>query len=421
MNSVLDVIPCVTMGLGCIDEQLEGYVNAIREIDMGGVTGVITSYAKLIGCCLALGVGANECYQMILGRKGLDVMKLVHIVIISFCITFSNAIVTMADQPGKLLEDHAKAIMLSKNENITKLEDDVAKAQENYIKHVRDKMAQLYVEGKHDYEWYQMGELYDDVLEKVKMWATNILLTVETTLSQWLSIIIRFVAQVLMQVIYYGIIVSQKIFMKILAAFCPLMFAISLSPHFKSAWSQWLSKYISISLWSFVAYIIMFFVFGIIVYNLTQDIKSYDELITKFDNDPDKLNALAAVGLQCLGSNINYIVGALIGVKCLSMVPEVASWLIPGGVSSGAGSAAAGVASMAGGMAGGAAGAVAAFGAQAAGGNSNYSQSFSSGLRQTAMNRARPLIGGTAGKIINRGADNFLKKYDYADNKKSKN
>ena len=38
--------------------------------------GIILSWAKMIGLCIALGVGANECFQMMLGRRGLDVMKL---------------------------------------------------------------------------------------------------------------------------------------------------------------------------------------------------------------------------------------------------------------------------------------------------------------------------------------------------------
>ncbi len=51
-----------------------------------------------------------------------------------------------------------------------------------------------------------------------------------------------------------------------------------------------------------------------------------------------------------------YAMGMLVGAYIIRFVPEVASWLIPGGVSSGAGSAAGstvmGMTAMAGGMAG---------------------------------------------------------------------
>ena len=55
-------------------------------------------------------------------------------------------------------------------------------------------------------------------------------------------------------------------------------------------------------------------------------------------------------------SNCMYAMGMLVGAYIIRFVPEVASWLIPGGVSSGtgsvAGSAAMGITSAAGGMAG---------------------------------------------------------------------
>ena len=57
----------------------------------------------MIGLCIALGVGANECFQMMLGRRGLDVMKLLHIVIISMCISFAGSIANLASVRVKLL------------------------------------------------------------------------------------------------------------------------------------------------------------------------------------------------------------------------------------------------------------------------------------------------------------------------------
>ena len=58
----------------------------------------------------------------------------------------------------------------------------------------------------------------------------------------------------------------------------------------------------------------------------------------------------------CHFANCMYAMGMLVGAYIIRFVPEVASWLIPGGVSSGtgsvAGSAAMGITSAAGGMAG---------------------------------------------------------------------
>ena len=53
---------------------------------------------------------------------------------------------------------------------------------------------------------------------------------------------------------------------------------------------------------------------------------------------------IGALGIQGIGSNCMYAMGMLVGAYVIRFVPEVASWLVPGGVSSSAGSTAGAVA-----------------------------------------------------------------------------
>lgn len=73
------------------------------------------------------------------------------------------------------------------------------------------------------------------------------------------------------------------------------------------------------------------------MYNLLEDIKAYDTLLKGQVNSWQNIGAL---GLQGIGSNCMYAMGMLVGAYVIRFVPEVASWLIPGGVSSSAGSVA---------------------------------------------------------------------------------
>ena len=101
----------------------------------------------------------------------------------------------------------------------------------------------------------------------------------------------------------------------------------------------------------------IYYIDFILLYNLQQDLVAYDHLLHGSVNSWEQIGAL---GLQGIGSNCMYAMGMLVGAYIIRFVPEVASWLIPGGVSSGtgsvAGSAAMGITSAAGAMAGGAAG-----------------------------------------------------------------
>ncbi|MBD5221602.1 MAG: hypothetical protein HDS70_04450 [Bacteroidales bacterium] len=344
IDSILNLIPTV-MGLGVIDENLNGLLAAMEDMSQGLQMPSLMWYAKMIGLCLALGVGANECYQMMLGRRGMDVMKLVHIVIISLCISSAGSIAKIARQPGKLLEGIAKNAMTGMNDNVMKEEQIVAQLQEDYINKVRESMrqmeqAQAAANAKDADGW--IDEIKNKLEESVEYIGNSIkeyTLVLETKICEWISLILRLLGEILLQAIIYGLLVSQRIFMHLLEMVAPVMFAISLSPHFKSAWSQWLSKYISLSLWGFVTYVCMYYAFFIIWYNLKQDQAAYMQLMSSVSGSDGQI---AAIGMQAVGSTCMYLIGLLVGVKILSMVPEAASWLIPGGVSSSAGSAAGG-------------------------------------------------------------------------------
>ena len=332
------------MGLPTINENLESLLSAMSSFQGDYGLGMIMGWAKMIGLCIALGVGANECFQMMLGRRGIDVMKLLHIVIISMCISFSGSIASMAAQPGQVLETAAQSMANSMNEDVAFQEELVAAAQDHYINAVRNHLQQLR-ENKDAENDAKSSGVFDDIRnwgEDMKTAAQNAIkeatLLAETKVCEWISLIIRYIGEILFQVAYYGLLVAQKIFMHILAAFAPLMFAISLSPHYKSAWSQWLSKYISISLWGFVTYVCLYYVDYIMLFSLQQDVTSYGSLMKDLSEDTSGNVQIGAIGMQAVGTTCMYVVGLLVGVRVLAFVPEVASWLMPGGVSSGAGS-----------------------------------------------------------------------------------
>ena len=92
----------------------------------------------------------------------------------------------------------------------------------------------------------------------------------ETKVSEWINDVIRFVGELIFQMSYYGILVAQRIFLTILAVFAPIMFALSIVPPWSSAWSQWISKYLSLSLWGFVVYMCLYYIDFILLYNLQE-------------------------------------------------------------------------------------------------------------------------------------------------------
>lgn len=360
-----------TMGLPAIDESLDRLLVAMEAFPNVAILGNTIGFARMLGLLLALCVGSYECWMMMLGRRGMDVMKLLRIVGISICISSSSWICSALQTPGKSLEATTKAMAMAKNREVAALELKVAQKQGEYLERLRAvqdsiSTAKQIAEIGEDANWWdKLIYNVENLGTTINNYAQRAAVAAETKVSEWINDVIRFVGELIFQMSYYGILVAQRIFIAIMIVFCPIMFALSLAPPWNSAWSQWMSKFLSLTLWGFVTYMCLYYIDFILMYNLQEDLVAYNHLLHGTVNSWEQIGAL---GLQGIGSNCMYAMGMLVGAYIIRFVPEVASWLIPGGISSGAaspaGSVAMGAATMAGSATGSAVGTTVGLGAK---------------------------------------------------------
>ena len=330
-----------TMGLPAIDESLDKLLVAMEAFPNVAILGNTISFARMLGLLLALCVGSYECWMMMLGRRGMDVMKLLRIIGISMCISSSSWICSALQTPGKSLEATTKSMAMAKNKEVAALELKVAQKQGEYLERLRavqDSISaakQVAAIGEDANWWDKLVYNVENLGETINNYAQRAAVAAETKVSEWINDVIRFVGELIFQMSYYGILVAQRIFIAIMIVFCPIMFALSLAPPWNSAWSQWMSKFLSLTLWGFVTYMCLYYIDFILMYNLQEDLVAYNHLLHGAVNSWEQIGAL---GLQGIGSNCMYAMGMLVGAYIIRFVPEVASWLIPGGVSSGAAS-----------------------------------------------------------------------------------
>ena len=360
-----------TMGLPAIDESLDRLLVAMEAFPNVAILGNTIGFARMLGLLLALCVGSYECWMMMPGRRGMDVMKLLRIIGISICISSSSWICSALQTPGKSLEATTKAMAMAKNREVAALELKVAQKQGEYLERLRAvqdsiSTAKQIAEIGEDANWWdKLIYNVENLGTTINNYAQRAAVAAETKVSEWINDVIRFVGELIFQMSYYGILVAQRIFIAIMIVFCPIMFALSLAPPWNSAWSQWMSKFLSLTLWGFVTYMCLYYIDFILMYNLQEDLVAYNHLLHGTVNSWEQIGAL---GLQGIGSNCMYAMGMLVGAYIIRFVPEVASWLIPGGISSGAaspaGSVAMGAATMAGSAAGSAVGTTVGLGAK---------------------------------------------------------
>ena len=288
------------------------------------VLGDAIGLARIIGL-LALCVGSYECWMMMLGRRGMDVMKLLRIIGISICISSSSWICQALQVPGKGLETATKAMAKAKNKEVAAFELKVAQKQSEYLdrlREVQDSIStaqQVAAIGQDAAWWDKLIYNVENLGNTINNYAQRAAVAAETKMSEWINDVIRFVGELIFQMSYYGILVAQRIFMAIMMIFCPIMFALSLAPPWNSAWSQWMSKFLSLSLWGFVTYMCIYYIDFILLYNLQQDLIAYNHLLHGSVNSWEQIGAL---GLQGIGSNCMYAMGMLVGAYIIRFVPR---------------------------------------------------------------------------------------------------
>lgn len=338
--SILSMIPLV-MGLPAIDESLNGLLEYLRDNSPSTLAN-ITGLATQLGMVFAVCVGAYECWMMMLNRRVIDVMKLLRIIGLAMCITASGEICAHISIPGKALENTTKGMAKSKNKEVAKREAQVAQLQEKYYQKVRALQDSI-ENAKRIQEIGEDANIFDKIEYSISNLGNTIdnfskraAIVTETKITEWANLIIRFIGEAIFQIAYYALLVMQLVFMKLLQMFAPIMFALSILPPWSNAWSQWMSKYLSISLWGFVIYLCVYYADAILLYTLEKDMTAYTALIGR--SNIGSWESIGALGMQGIGSTCMYFVGMCIGAVLLKSVPEVCSWLIPGGVASSASS-----------------------------------------------------------------------------------
>ena len=332
MNELLNCnVGCIflTMGLPTLDPVMTSVLDYIHQHAL--FLGSWGGFAKSLGLILAMCVTSYECWMMMLGRRGIDVMKLFRIVGISLCIVSANAIADAVAAPGEQMGRVMKAQATRSHQRIDALEKHEAKLQSQYLDKLRahndslDRKRRAEAKLSEDSHWWEeVAYAVKNMDNAVEQWAKEAAVIAETKTAETINMLIRYIGEIIYQVIYFGMLL------------CPVAFALSIVPPWASAWSQWISKYVSLSLWAPLIYMCSIYADMILKYTILQDTTAYTTLLGSASYTWGEIGGL---GMQGIGSTCMYVVGLLVGAMLIKFVPELASWIVPGGASSSIGSA----------------------------------------------------------------------------------
>lgn len=339
------------LGWEWIDNALQKTLTLINDIpsDLYGTVAM----GRALAAVIALLVLAAETYLMMLGKKGMDVMKILRVAIIAIAITNSGAIaggirqIFIGDGSGTSgIEGEFKKALESQSQEITDLQKQILDKRISMNNAIDEKRYEL-----EKAKWTSIfgNNFFGNAVGNASAASENALNDLLANTiglqfragSAWGGGIVKrlatWIGETIFQIFYYGVLVGQRIFLAIMTIFLPFVLALSLAPMYKNAWSQWLSKYVSLCLWGIVLYITMQYINILIIECLNSDLKDIEKTINDAAADGVPWSNLKAVFVDAwdnIGNSMGVVVAYLIGAYIIRQVPEVCGWLVPGGVGS---------------------------------------------------------------------------------------
>lgn len=136
--------------------------------------------------------------------------------------------------------------------------------------------------------------------------------------------IIMLIALITFRIGWWGTIYAQQILLGLLTIFGPVQWAFSLLPKWEGAWAKWIIRYLTVHLYGAMLYFVGFYV--MLLFDIVVNIQYND------------LAAITADG-ETMGTYVmntfftaGYLMAAsIVSLKCLSLVPDLAAWIIPEG------------------------------------------------------------------------------------------
>lgn len=173
-------------------------------------------------------------------------------------------------------------------------------------------------DGSTDEDWYEtLGIDFDALFDQMKGYFIIIMSKIKFFIMQ----VVEFMVITCFQVCSYFIFFLQIIFGAILVLLGPFAFAFSVLPGFKDAYIHWVGRYIAVSLYSTIGYIVMSLSMVIVQYGIERE----TELLQYILNNEAAF--ILYVSQNDGGANF-FIVSLLLGAFVMLTIPAISTWII---------------------------------------------------------------------------------------------
>lgn len=288
--------------------------------------------AKALAAIFMIIFFAIKSYEMMVGDKQLEVMPLLRPFGLAMIILWWGPFVKMIAFPTDLVTNQTEQMFMSEQTIVNNLRLNRADLMLKVANSLYTFQAQTEVAEKESDTWY--GQAWDSVTSTVKEGISTVvtpLLELKNRLTVGLQLLITQLLELLgiwiLRLAVYIVFMIQIIYSTILIILGPFAVAVSILPAFRDSFSTWVARFVSVNLYSGIAYLIMYLCGLMQEYAMTSEISKYKELVGEngLEANIEKMAVFAGNGLLSFGT---VIIVFMIGAICMFTVPSISTWII---------------------------------------------------------------------------------------------
>ncbi|SEO80204.1 plasmid transfer protein [Mucilaginibacter sp. OK283] len=288
--------------------------------------------AKALAAIFMIIYFAIKSYEMMVGDKRIEIMPLIRPFGLAMVIIWWGAFAKMVAFPTALVALKTESMFKSEQSNVDNLRFTRADLMIKVANALYTYQAQTEVAAKESDTWY--GKAWDSVTSTVKEGISTVvapLLELKNRLQVGMQLLMTQLVELLgiwiLRIAVYIIFMIQIIYSSILIILGPFAVAASILPAFRDSFSTWVARFISVNLYSGIAYLIMYLCALMQKYALTSEISKYKELVGTdgTSGSLEKLAWFAGNGILSFGT---VVIVFLIGAICMFTVPSISTWII---------------------------------------------------------------------------------------------
>lgn len=273
---------------------------------------------------------AVKSYEMMAGDKKLEVMPLLRPFGLVMVILWWSVFTRVVAFPTDIVAAKTEAMFDGSQTQVNNLRMQRAQLMVKVANDLMTIQAETETAKTEADTWYENA--WDSVKSSVKEGFTSVwnpIVELRNRLQVSLQLLVTTVLETLalwiLRICVYIIFVIQIIFSTILIILGPFSVAISILPAFRDSFSTWVARFISVNLYSGIAYLVLYVASLFQQYAMEAEITRYQELLGTSGERLEKLGLFASNGILSFGM---VIVTFLIGGLTMLTVPSISTWIV---------------------------------------------------------------------------------------------